>query len=96
MSGKGLPPSAESSGYALLDEQGITASEFQQQVAYQRALEGELNKTIESIDGVNAAVVHLAIPEKDVFTEEAEPPRRRCWSTPPPARARRPGRSRRS
>ncbi len=72
MSGKGLAPSADSTGWGLLDKQGVTASKFQQQVAYRRALEGELNRTIQGIDGVTAAVVHLAIPEKDVFTKETD------------------------
>jgi flagellar M-ring protein FliF len=70
MSGKGLTPNGDSDGWGLLDKQGVTASKFQQQVTYRRALEGELSKTIEGIDGVTAAVVHLAIPEKDVFIKE--------------------------
>ena len=53
MSGKGLP-AGQDTGYALLDQQGITTSEFQQQVTYQRALEGELSKTLEALKGVNA------------------------------------------
>ncbi|MFI5840613.1 flagellar basal-body MS-ring/collar protein FliF [Catenuloplanes sp. NPDC051500] len=73
MSGEGLPANSDS-GYALLDKQGITTSEFMQHVGYQRALEGELNKTITSIDGVQAATVHLAIPQKDVFSDDAEKP----------------------
>src|SRR3712207_4063223 len=73
MSGKGLPAGSDT-GYALLDEQGITTSEFQQQVTYQRALEGELSKTLESLDGVRQAVVHVALPEDEVFvTEQQEP-----------------------
>ncbi len=73
MSGQGLP-AGQDTGYALLDEQGITTSEFQQQVTYQRALEGELSKTLEALDGVNQAVVHVALPEDEVFvTEQAEP-----------------------
>ena len=73
MSGQGLP-AGQDTGYALLDEQGITTSEFQQQVTYQRALEGELSKTLESLDGVNAAIVHVALPKDEVFvTEQAEP-----------------------
>src|SRR5688500_15198575 len=73
MSGKGLPAGQET-GYALLDEQGITTSEFQQQVSYQRALEGELSATLESLAGVNQAVVHVALPEEEVFVaEQAEP-----------------------
>src|SRR3954465_13182632 len=46
MSGKGLP-AGQDTGYALLDKQGITTSEFQQQTTYQRALEGELSNTLE-------------------------------------------------
>src|SRR5215218_2800089 len=73
MSGKGLPAGSDT-GYALLDEQGITTSEFQQQVTYQRALEGELSKTLESLDGVRQAVVHVALPEDEVFvTDQKEP-----------------------
>ncbi|WP_369131852.1 flagellar basal-body MS-ring/collar protein FliF [Modestobacter sp. I12A-02662] len=73
MSGQGLP-AGEDTGYSLLDEQGITTSEFQQQVTYQRALEGELANTLEALEGVRSAVVHLAIPQEDVFaTDEAEP-----------------------
>src|SRR4051812_17536765 len=73
MSGKGLP-AGDDTGYSLLDEQGITTSEFQQQVTYQRALEGELSKTLEALDGVNSAVVHLAIPQEDVFaTDQSDP-----------------------
>jgi flagellar M-ring protein FliF len=73
MSGKGLP-AGQDTGYALLDEQGITTSEFQQQVTYQRALEGELSKTLESLTGVRSAVVHVALPKDEVFvTEQAEP-----------------------
>ncbi|MGN6089724.1 MAG: flagellar basal-body MS-ring/collar protein FliF [Actinomycetales bacterium] len=73
MSGQGLPAGSES-GYALLDKQGLTTSEFQQQVGYQRALEGELTKTLEALSGVRTAVVHLAIPQKDVFTQDSEKP----------------------
>jgi flagellar M-ring protein FliF len=73
MSGKGLPAGNES-GYALLDQQGITTSEFQQQVSYQRALEGELANTLKALDGVNTAVVHIALPKEEVFaTDEGKP-----------------------
>jgi flagellar M-ring protein FliF len=73
MSGQGLP-AGQDTGYALLDEQGITTSEFQQQTTYQRALEGELSKTLESLEGVRSAVVHVALPKDEVFvTEQAKP-----------------------
>ena len=73
MSGAGLPAQGDA-GYSLLDKQGVMTSEFMQQVTYRRALEGELSKTIRSISGVTAANVHLAIPEKDVFTENTQKP----------------------
>lgn len=73
MSGKGLP-AGEDTGYALLDKQGITTSEFQQQIEYQRALEGELSKTLRAIDGVRQAVVHVALPKEEVFVSETEKP----------------------
>ncbi|MGA8979134.1 MAG: flagellar basal-body MS-ring/collar protein FliF [Pedococcus sp.] len=75
LSGEGLPAGdSGSQGYSLLDKQSMTSSDFQQKVTYQRALEGELSKTIESIDGVQAAVVHLAVPQDDVFTTDAAKP----------------------
>jgi len=75
LSGEGLPSgNGGGDGYSLLDKQSMTSSDFQQQVTYQRALEGELRKTIEAIDGVQTAVVHLAVPKDDVFTENAAVP----------------------
>ena len=73
MSSKGLP-SGGSAGYALLDKQGITTSEFRQRVDFQRAMEGELSKTISAIDPVEAATVHLVIPTEDLFTEDEQHP----------------------
>jgi flagellar M-ring protein FliF len=72
-SGEGLPAEAET-GYSLLDKQGVTTSEFMQQVGYQRALEGELSSTIKAIDGVKEANVHLVIPKKDVFADDEKKP----------------------
>lgn len=69
----GLPGSSDT-GYALLDKAGMTSSQFQQQVTYQRALEGELAATVKGIRGVRSAVVHLAIPEKTVFEDQTSPP----------------------
>ncbi len=69
LSGEGLPGEADT-GYPLLDEQGITTSDFMQHVGYQRAIEGEIAKTIKSIDGVDAATVHLVLPQKDVFSDD--------------------------
>jgi flagellar M-ring protein FliF len=71
LSGEGLPGDADT-GYALLDQQGITTSDFMQHTNYQRALEGELANTIKSIDGVEAATVHLVMPQKDVFADDQD------------------------
>src|SRR5258706_9442227 len=65
LSPQGLPSSSD--GLALLDKEGITASEFVQRVDYQRAMQGELKKTIEAITGVSAATVNLTIPPDQVF-----------------------------
>ncbi|MFK8025274.1 MAG: flagellar basal-body MS-ring/collar protein FliF [Ilumatobacter sp.] len=70
LSAEGLPASNE--GYALLDEQGLTTSEFRQRIDYQRALEGELSRTLRAIDGVAGATVHLALPEDSIFIDEAQ------------------------
>lgn len=72
MSEKGLPESND--GYALLDKQGITASEFRQRTAFQRALEGELENTIEELDAIDGAVVHLALPAQSAFVDEGGNP----------------------
>ena len=73
MSAAGLPGSAQT-GYSLLDKEGVTTSQFKQQIDYQRAVEGELDKTIQAINGVNAASVHLAIPQQDVFNDNTVKP----------------------
>jgi flagellar M-ring protein FliF len=73
LSADGLP-AGDTVGYALLDDQGITTSEFRQRIDYQRALEGELSKTISAIDGVEAATVHVVIPEDDLFTDDEKKP----------------------
>src|SRR4051794_16866405 len=73
MSGKGLP-AGQDTGYALLDQQGITTSEFQQKTTYQRALEGELSNTLEALKGVNTAVVHIALPKDEVFVTDQKKP----------------------
>ncbi|BDZ49012.1 hypothetical protein GCM10025867_12530 [Frondihabitans sucicola] len=67
-------PADNSGGYALLDTMGVTASEFQQNVTYKRAIEGELAKTIGALDGVQTASVQLAIPQETVFADQKKDP----------------------
>ena len=80
LAGKNLP-AGDSGGWSLLDQQGMTSTDFQQNVAYQRALEGELGKTLQAMSGVQNAIVHLAIPKPGRLLRRAPTSRRRpcCW-----------------
>jgi flagellar M-ring protein FliF len=51
-------------GFELLDKSSLGASNFQQQITYQRALEGQLDQTIEQIQGVDSATVNLVMPSQ--------------------------------
>lgn len=73
LSGKGLPGQTDG-GYSLLDNQDLSTSQFQEQTDFKRAMEGELSKTIEALDGVDTAVVHLALPPAKVFADQQDPP----------------------
>ncbi|HWH32400.1 MAG TPA: flagellar basal-body MS-ring/collar protein FliF [Egibacteraceae bacterium] len=59
-------------GYEILDSQGLSVSDFKQRVDYQRALEGELSKTLGAMEPVKAATVHLVMPDKQLFVEREE------------------------
>ena len=74
LSGQGLPEQSSGQGYSLLDNQDISTSEFQEQTDFKRAMEGELASTIEAVDGVTTAVVHLALPPAKVFSDQQDPP----------------------
>jgi flagellar M-ring protein FliF len=74
LSGKGLPTAA-SVGYEIFDNSSaLGQTDFVQQLNRQRALEGELARTIRGLDGVTAARVHLVLPKRQLFEEEAEQP----------------------
>lgn len=62
-------------GYELLDqERGLGTSQFMETLSYRRGLEGELARTISSMQSVRGARVHLAIPERSVFVRDARHP----------------------
>ncbi|MBG09036.1 MAG: flagellar M-ring protein FliF [Halobacteriovoraceae bacterium] len=61
-------------GYEVFDKQSFGTTSFVQKVNKQRALEGELVKTISYIKGVKRARVHLSIPESSPFVSEKKPP----------------------
>ncbi|MCG2621630.1 flagellar M-ring protein FliF [Arthrobacter sp. I2-34] len=67
-------PTSKTQGYSLLDDMGVTSSEFQQSVTFKRALEGELAATISAMDGVQTASVQLAIPKETVFAKQKADP----------------------
>lgn len=67
-------PGADKPGFELFDKQKLGTSDFQQKVNYQRALEGELSRTIGQVDGVSDAQVRLTLPEDDLFAEESRKP----------------------
>ncbi|MDO8211420.1 flagellar basal-body MS-ring/collar protein FliF [Conexibacter sp. CPCC 206217] len=74
LAGAGVPASTQD-GYKILDDQKLGTSNFQQQVNYQRALEGEIAQTIEQVDGVSDAQVQLVLPDREaqLFAENTSP-----------------------
>jgi flagellar M-ring protein FliF len=74
LSGKGLPTSG-SVGYEIFDESNaLGQTDFVQQLNRQRALEGELARTIRGLEGVTSVRVHLVLPKRELFEEEVDPP----------------------
>ncbi len=75
LAGKGIP-SGGGVGYEIFDKgDAFSSTSFVQNINHLRALEGELSRTIRSIGRVQAARVHLVIPERRLFERDREPPR---------------------
>ncbi len=71
---KGLPTSANA-GYELFDNVGsLGLTSFMQQITRVRALEGEIARTIQSIEGIRSARVHIVLPERGNFRREEQQP----------------------
>ncbi|UYO94979.1 flagellar basal-body MS-ring/collar protein FliF [Pollutimonas sp. M17] len=70
---QGLPRSGEA-GFELMDQTRFGASQFTEQINYQRALEGELVSSIQALHAVQGARVHLAIPRESLFVRDRQPP----------------------
>ncbi len=70
---QGLPKGGNS-GFELMENQKIGSSQFLEQVNFQRALEGELARSIDTIDAVSASRIHLAIPKPTVFVRDKQKP----------------------
>lgn len=70
----GLPTGA-SVGYEVFDQSdALSATNFQQNVNLVRALEGELSRTVRSLENVKAARVHLVLPRRELFSRERNEP----------------------
>ncbi|AIN59604.1 flagellar basal-body MS-ring/collar protein FliF [Pseudomonas soli] len=71
----GVAPSDGNVGFELLDkDQGLGTSQFMEATRYRRGLEGELARTVSSLNNVKAARVHLAIPKSSVFVRDERKP----------------------
>ena len=71
----GVAPRDNSVGFEILDrEQSLGTSQFMEAARYRRGLEGELGRTIASLNGVKSARVHLAIPKSSVFVRDERRP----------------------
>lgn len=73
LSSNGIPKNSKV-GFEIFDKQSFGMTEFERKVARQRALEGELSRTIESLSPISKASVHLALPEDTLFVSKEVSP----------------------
>lgn len=73
LASQGLPRGG-AVGFELMDTARFGASQFAEQINYQRALEGELSRSIEALNTVQRARVHLAMPRQSLFVRERQAP----------------------
>jgi len=73
LASQGLPRSG-GAGFELLDHTRFGASQFTEQITYQRALEGELANSIQAVHAVQHARVHLALPRESLFVRDRQEP----------------------
>jgi flagellar M-ring protein FliF len=73
LASQGLPKGGNV-GFELMENQKLGVSQFLEQINYQRSLEGELARSIQSLGPVAAARVHLALPKPSVFVRDAQKP----------------------
>lgn len=60
-------------GWEIFDKTSLGSTDFQQQINYQRALEGEVARAIDQISGIQSATVNLAMPQEKLFTSQQQP-----------------------
>ncbi len=78
-------------GFELFNESDMGLTEFAQKINYQRALQGELSRTIMMIDGIENARVHLALPARAIFRRDQSVAKAAVTIQPVPGR--KPGKS---
>ncbi len=83
LASKGMPR-GNGVGFEIFDKTNLTVTDFSQKLNYVRALEGELSRTITSLDTVKAAKVHLALAKKSIFKEQQEKSTASVIITPAP------------
>ena len=72
LASEGLPQGG-GIGFEIFDRKNFGMTEFVQKINYQRALQGELSRTISQLNGVEQARIHLVLPEKSLFKENEKP-----------------------
>lgn len=73
LASQGLPRGG-SVGFEIMDNARFGASQFTEQINYQRGLEGEISRSIEAMNNVQRARVHLALPRQSLFVRDRQPP----------------------
>lgn len=87
---QGLPKGG-TVGFELMENQKFGTSQFLEQINYQRSLEGELSRSMQTLAAVQGARVHLAIPKPSVFVKEQQKPSASVVLTLHPGRVLDPG-----
>ena len=73
MAGAGLPQGG-GVGFEIFDQRTLGATEFEQQLNYRRALQGELGRTIRGLEEIQSSRVHIALPKESLFVSEEKKP----------------------
>lgn len=61
-------------GFEIFDNKTLGATEFEQQLNYRRALQGELSRTINGLDAIQSSRVHIALPKDSLFSDQQKKP----------------------
>lgn len=87
LASKGLPKTAATGLDSLKDQSAMTTSQFMEQVRYNSAMEQELARSIQQIDSIQSARVHLATTKPSVFVRDRTPPKASIVVTPQAGRS---------